>query len=132
MRIFCLCILLFFLALKARSQHFLHPGMELNRGCALYSHDYKYKLVLNPNGRLEIWRIKDNTKLWQSPNAECSNVRCIMQSDGNLVLYCNKKAIWTSGTANNPGAYLLMRIDGNLVIYSREHRAIWASKTIDY
>jgi hypothetical protein len=132
MRIYILFIFLLFNAARVSGQHFLSPGMELNRGYPLYSHDYKYKLILNPSGKLEIIRVKDQHTIWTSPNAPHENMRCIMDKTGNLILFSNNKIIWTSGLAKNIGAYLLMRIDGNLVIYSSEHKNVWASKSNEY
>ncbi|KAK1304454.1 hypothetical protein QJS10_CPB11g02265 [Acorus calamus] len=52
-----------------------------------------------------------------------------MQTDCNLVLYDNNRAIWSSGTYNRAsGCFLKMQRDGNLVIYSNRG-AVWASGT---
>ncbi|KAK1320133.1 hypothetical protein QJS10_CPA03g01748 [Acorus calamus] len=55
--------------------------------------------------------------------------RLTMQSDCNLVLYDNNRAIWSSDTYNcASGCYLKMQSDGNLVIYSN-NGVVWASGT---
>lgn len=53
----------------------------------------------------------------------------IMQTDCNLVLYDNGRAIWSSGTYRKAeNCFLSMQYDGNLVIYSGS-TALWASNT---
>ncbi|KAJ8511442.1 hypothetical protein OPV22_001876 [Ensete ventricosum] len=53
----------------------------------------------------------------------------IMQSDCNLVLYDNNRAVWASGT-NGRGSNCVCRMqtDGNLVVYTGS-TAVWASNT---
>ncbi|NTW62451.1 lectin [Candidatus Saccharibacteria bacterium] len=53
----------------------------------------------------------------------------ILQSDGNLVLYSQGKAIWASWTVGKGGVKLIMQTDGNLVMYDKDWKAIWNSKT---
>ena len=55
----------------------------------------------------------------------------IMQSDGNLVLYCKGKPIWASNTMHK-GAYAVMQTDGNLVVYDADSHPVWASGTHGY
>ncbi|CAF5067308.1 unnamed protein product, partial [Rotaria sp. Silwood1] len=78
--------------------------------------------------------LAQNDRLTSTNNA----YRLIMQSDGNLVLYCSEhtvpeNAIWSSGTCNKSpfvGPYhFAMQSDGNLVIYDTYGRAVWASDT---
>jgi hypothetical protein len=61
-----------------------------------------------------------------SPNGQYS---LDMQTDGNLVIYGNGKALWGSGT-NGTGSnnVLVMQSDGNLVIWSGS-TAVWGSGT---
>ena len=45
---------------------------------------------------------------------------CIMQPDGNLVIYTNDGSpTWHSGTSGNPGAYFAVSDNGNLGIYDQ-------------
>ena len=58
--------------------------------------------------------------------------KLVMQSDGNLVLYCNgNKVNWASNTAGKKvgNGGLQFQLDGNLVIYDPTHKATWWSKT---
>ncbi len=59
-----------------------------------------------------------------------SDIRAVMQGDGNFVLYHQGwNALWSSGTYGNPGSYIVMQNDGNLVIYNPGGRALWATGT---
>jgi len=53
---------------------------------------------------------------------------CIMQNDGNLVIYDpDARAIWSSGTYKDPGSRLVMQNDGNVVIYRPDARPVWST-----
>jgi hypothetical protein len=55
--------------------------------------------------------------------------RCVLQNDGNLVVYDNQnRALWASGTNGQAVSQCIMQPDGNLVIYGY-YNAIWASGT---
>ena len=55
---------------------------------------------------------------------------CIMQADGNLVIYTpGGNAIWASGTSGSPKSYLVAQSDGNVVVYNSAGTAIWATNT---
>lgn len=74
--------------------------------------------------------IKGGSALW-ALGADGLDVEfCVMQSDGNLVLYLegSGRAVWASGTNGNPGSFLVVQDDGNLVIY-KPNSPIWATST---
>lgn len=56
---------------------------------------------------------------------------CMMQEDGNLVVYDrNNNPIWASGTNNDKNQNRLdLQTDGNLVIYNQNQSAVWSSGT---
>lgn len=55
--------------------------------------------------------------------------RCVLQDDGNLVVYDNQnRALWASGTNGQAVSQCIMQTDGNLVIYGY-YNPIWASGT---
>ncbi len=60
-----------------------------------------------------------------SPNGQ---YRALMQTDGNLVVYGNGRALWSSRTSGAPGAELVMQDDGNAVLYVGS-RAVWSTGT---
>ncbi len=51
-----------------------------------------------------------------------------MQTDGNLVLYWEGKAIWASRTPHHPGDFAILQTDGNFVVY-QGRRALWSSQS---
>ncbi len=106
--------------------HELEPGQRLYPGATLYSPSHAYRLVMQGDGNLVVY--KGGTALWSSGTAGNVGANAVMQGDGNLVVYRSSgKAIWSSGTGHHPGAILDMQDDGNLVIYSNG-TAIWSSK----
>lgn len=58
-----------------------------------------------------------------------SHYNLIQQSDGNLVLRHDGRAIWNTGTAGNPGARFVRQTGGNLVVRSKTGKALWNSGT---
>ena len=83
-------------------------------------------------------RAGESLEQGQRITSDNNGYRLIMQSDGNLVLYCSEhmvpqNAIWSSNIYNKSpfvGPYrLVMQDDGNLVVYDTHNRAIWASGT---
>jgi len=53
---------------------------------------------------------------------------CVMQADGNLVLYDGANPVWSSNTWTYPGARLMLQDDENVVIYLAS-TPVWASNT---
>jgi hypothetical protein len=73
----------------------------LNANEALYANEY----LTSPNGRFI----------------------CIMQGDGNLVVYQDGFIpLWSSNTAGTPADRCIMQGDGNLVLYSASFSAYWS------
>jgi hypothetical protein len=59
-----------------------------------------------------------------SPNGR---YKCIMQADGNLVVYLdNFNALWGSKTYGTGADRCIMQSDGNLVIYSPDYTSHWS------
>ena len=52
----------------------------------------------------------------------------IMQTDGNLVVWKDGRAVWQTGTANR-GFCAIFQSDGNLAVIDHANRPIWASNT---
>ena len=51
-----------------------------------------------------------------------------MQTDGNLVLYVDGRAVWASRTVVR-GSHVAVQTDGNLVVYAPGGAALWDSNT---
>jgi hypothetical protein len=64
--------------------------------------------------------------VWNSQTSGTKPGVCIMQHDGNLVVYePGATPVWASATDGNPGSRLLVQDDGNLVIYQPDGSPIW-------
>ncbi len=56
--------------------------------------------------------------------------KCVLQSDGNLVVYQNNTTpLWTSNTNGTGADRLIMQGDGNLVVYNANYIAFWNTGT---
>lgn len=68
------------------------------------------------------------TAIWASGTGSPAGV-CIMQPDGNLVVYDEfNRSRWHSNTFNHPGSRLVVQDDGNVVIYRPDGRAVWSTR----
>jgi hypothetical protein len=57
--------------------------------------------------------------------------RCVLQGDGNVVLYNGSKALWSSKTCGNTPRELVFQSDGNLVLYGGPSgtSSLWSTGT---
>ncbi len=109
----------------------MQPGEVLNPDQSISSANGQYYLVYQADGNLVLYRIRDGSPLWASNTAGRSGQVCIMQTDGNLVIYDgNAHPLWASNTAGNPGSRLVIQDDGNVVIYRPNNNPIWATNTV--
>lgn len=105
----------------------------LKSGQKLISKNGKYQLIYD-NGLLSLQRVSDGTFLWTSGSESISGGRCVMQKDGNLVIYKNDGTpVWDSGTFGNCyiGAKVVMQDDAGLVIYAKNGKAVWDTATFN-
>jgi len=112
----------------------LHAGERLNNGETLISENGLFKLGLQGDGNLVLYRLMaaDHQALWATDTNGHDVARANMQGDGNLVLRGpDGNAVWATGTDGNPGAFLQIQNDGNVVIYSSDHEALWATNTVE-
>jgi hypothetical protein len=108
----------------------LTPGQSLFTNGSITSGDGRFRLVMQNDGNLVVYRNSDNRALWATGTQGSDVHRAVMQTDGNLVLYhVNNAPAWASNTAGKPGSFLVMQNDGNLVIY-QPIVPIWASNTV--
>ena len=106
--------------------HTLQPGQRLYPGDILYSPSHAYRLVMQGDGNLVLYR--GGKALWSSKTNGHNGANAVMQGDGNFVVYLSGKAIWNSGTDHHSGAILDMQDDGNLIVY-QSGKAIWSTGT---
>jgi len=109
----------------------LRPGyFSMGTGSNLYSKNRLYRLALQEDGNLVLYRNSDHKALWASETTQSfqgGGYTLQFQSDGNMVLYMNTgngtvRALWNSGTyvSNNTyvfGGYFILQNDGNMVMY---------------
>jgi len=99
----------------------LRPGDYLIPGDTVYSPREFTKLAYQKNGELVFTKLTgDGAELWREPRKHPNPGawRCIMQYDGNFVVYKNLQTlVYASDTGGNPGAFLKVQDDDKIVIY---------------
>lgn len=111
----------------------MRPDQYLGAGAELRSPSGRYTFVYQPDGNLVLYKnypFHDRKWLWDSARFSAPG-RCVMQGDGNLVVYNSAGAwVWDSATNGQPGAYLEVQDDGNVVVYRADRHALWATNTV--
>ncbi len=108
----------------------LLPGDMLLPNQSLASPDGRFMLIHQTNGHLVIYRASGGNPfaevVWASGAFGHEPGICIMQCDGNLVVYdADLAPRWASGTDNQPGLRLRMQLDGNLTLHTEDGRVAW-------
>jgi hypothetical protein len=101
------------------SRSMLSVGVTLNANEALVSLNGQFRLVMQPNGNLELLPVGGTTILWTSftfvpgnpgPQAE-------LLPDGNFIVRVDTRIIWMSITANSNAAFVQVQDDGSFALY---------------
>jgi hypothetical protein len=109
----------------------MQPGETLNPNQSISSANGQFEFAYQTDGNLVLYRLRDGHPLWASNTAGQPDEVCIMQSDGNLVIYDGDATpVWASNTAGHPGSRLVVQDDGNVVIYDPAGVALWATNTV--
>jgi len=92
-----------------------------------------YKLVMEPNGNLALYRTKDNKLIWESKttNKGVAPRRLFMRSDGNLAIYDGEKnLLWQTGYTNIGDFKNSLEVtdDGNVILRRPKGEVVWSSK----
>lgn len=78
----------------------LTPGERLLAGQSRTSLDGRFTLTMQSDGNL-VWRYGERV-IWAANPGDSKEPECVMQSDGNLVIYGFRKgkrqAVWASNT----------------------------------
>ncbi len=111
----------------------LGSGKTLTLGQNLLSENGQFKLAMQVDGNLVLYRTSDNFAMWASgTNGQAANL-CKMQEDGNLVIYNQGgQPLWASVTDGNVGAYLQLQDDGKVFIYksTTNPTPIWSTAVL--
>lgn len=109
------------------------PDQYLAGGSELRSPNGRYTLAYQHDGNLVLYKnypFHDRKWLWDSARFSAAG-RCVMQGDGNLVVYDAAGGyVWDTSTNGQPGAYLEVQDDGNVVVYRSDRHALWATNTV--
>ncbi|MFG1604998.1 hypothetical protein [Actinoplanes sp. NPDC049265] len=106
----------------------MRPDQVLNSNGTLLSVNGRFRLTYQDDTNLVLYRTTDDKPLWATGVRPGGVGACIMQADGNLVLYnATGKAVWASNTNGNPGSRLTVRDDGDVVVTRRDGAVIWSS-----
>lgn len=102
---------------------------------SLMSFNQRYTFIYQSDGNLVLYknyRNQDRRALWASGTNGSPIGSCIMQVDGNLVIYdSNWQYVWDTATYGNSNSYLIVQDDGNVVIYRRpDNTFVWATNTV--
>lgn len=107
---------------------------ELQVGKYYVSNNQKFVLVFQGDGNLVLYRYDKAKKrayeaLWHTQTHGNSGARCILQADGNFVIYNkNMKPLWNSRSNGNRKAKLYIADDGEVYIYSASaKRKTWTN-----
>jgi hypothetical protein len=113
--------------------HTLNPGCSLDVGDSRISPNGRYSFIYQDDGNLVLYS-NPSRPLWSSNTDGRPPGECIMQRDGNLVIYGpqsqGRQPFWNSGTQQYPGSRLLVQDDGNVVIYQPDGTPVWATSTM--
>ncbi|MFC4912022.1 hypothetical protein [Actinomadura gamaensis] len=101
----------------------LKPGRTLKAGQYLRSSNGRYKLVMQADGNLVVYR--GSSSIWSS-HTWVKGSSATMRTDGDLVVAKGSHRYWNSHTAGHKGAYLSLQNDGNAVVY-QGRTALWSS-----
>jgi len=109
----------------------MYASQVLNVWDTLTSPNNCFRLVMQDDGNLVLYRNSNSQPIWASRTTDTGTVRAKMQGDGNFVLYTNgNTAKWASNTSGKCGAKLVIQNDGNLVIYTADTGSVaWATNT---
>ncbi|WP_214317552.1 hypothetical protein [Nonomuraea sediminis] len=109
----------------------MQPGEVLTSNASIGSASGRFRLTYQDDANLVLYRDPEVLALWDTRPKPGGVGVCIMQDDGNLVVYnASAQPVWASNTDGNPGSHLVMQDDGNLVIYRPDGTPIWASNTV--
>ena len=70
-----------------------------------------YRLQFQNDGNLVLTNLASGRAVWASGTVNARPGQVVMQSDGNLVITNDDRAVWSSRSAGNPGALVALQGD---------------------
>lgn len=100
---------------------FFEPGDFIDSANGLY------RLQFQLEGNLVLLELP-STVLFASGSENLGATQCLMQVDGNLVIYAGAAPLWASNTSGNEGATLVLYDSGDLAVFASgvEQIAVWS------
>ena len=106
----------------------MRVGQTLSRRQTLTSHSGGFILAYQDDGNLVLYPYDQDRAVWASNTQFTSVGECVMQEDGNLVLYDREgRAVWASGTNGGPAIRLTVRDGGFLTLESATGEIVWST-----
>ncbi|MBD2770161.1 hypothetical protein IC235_19920 [Hymenobacter sp. BT664] len=104
---------------NANGESILRAGERLTAGQFLQSYGGQYRLVMQGDGNLVIYRLADFSARWSSRTAGNPGAFCTMQSDGNFVVYAaNGRPLFTGGAQDRPNVRYFAYLVDNGILYT--------------
>ena len=111
----------------------MEPGEVLHPGESVTSANGQYTFTYQLDGNLVLCRNRDRHCSWATDTNGISPGVCVMQADGNLVVYSgDAKPVWDSETWQYHRSHLVVQDDGNVVIYRPDNKPAWATGTDEH
>ena len=109
-------------------------GNELGIGAALESANKRFRLNMQSDGNLVLYKEPEHRPIWHTDTVGRGGFRANLQHDGNFVVYTESSVpIWNSRTQDIGRNYLTVQDDGNLVIYGIDYYRVkyvqWSTGT---
>lgn len=109
----------------------MSPGEAMGPNEARNADNGRARLAFQDDGNLVLYTMTRDgwVARWASNTSGQPATTCVMQGDGNLVLYdSGGTALWASNTWGHPGASLVVQDDCNAVIYENG-APLWSTET---
>ncbi|MFC4913737.1 hypothetical protein [Actinomadura gamaensis] len=107
----------------AAARSVLKPGQTLKAGQALRSPNGRYKLVMQSDGNLVVYR--GHSSIWSS-HTWVKGSSATMRTDGDLVVGKGGRKYFRTHTDGHKGAYLYLGNDGGAVV-RKGRTSLWSS-----